>query len=105
MSATAQLTGLTWTFVDNTGAGSFEVSGDTCDPAVNAMGSTFLLDIGKSCTVSIKFTPKTASCTVGAQCPSNLTASLTLTSPTSADNDTAFKVPISGTTTGVASSR
>jgi hypothetical protein len=25
---------------------------------------------------------------------------LTLTSPNSADNDTAFKVPISGTTTG-----
>jgi hypothetical protein len=102
MSATAMLTGLTWTFVDNSGAGSFAVSGDTCDPAGSAMGSTFLLDIGKSCTVSIKFTPQ-ASCAAGAhssQCPSNLTASLTLTSPTSADNDTAFKVPISGTTTG-----
>jgi hypothetical protein len=99
MSATAQLTGLTWTFVDNSGAGSFAVSGDTCDPAGSAMGSTFLLDIGKSCTVSVTFTPQ-ASCAAGAQCGSNLTASLTLTSPTSADNDTAFKVPISGSTTG-----
>jgi hypothetical protein len=99
MSATAQLTGLTWTFVDNSGAGSFAVSGDTCDPAGSAMGSTFLLDIGKSCTVSVKFTPQ-ASCGAGAQCGSNPTASLTLTSPTSADNDTAFKVPISGSTTG-----
>jgi len=99
MSATAQLAGLTWTFVDNSGAGSFAVSGDTCDPAGSAMGSTFLLDIGKSCTVSVKFTPQ-ASCAAGAQCPSNLTASLTLTNPTSADNDTAFKVPISGTATG-----
>jgi hypothetical protein len=99
MSATGQLTGLTWTFVDKSGAGSFAVSGDTCDPAGSAMGSTFLLDIGKSCTVSVKFTPQ-ASYAAGAQCLSNLTASLTLTSPTSADNDTAFAVPISGSTTG-----
>jgi hypothetical protein len=101
MSATAMLTGLTWTFVDNSG-GSFTVSGDTCDPAGSAMGSTFLLDIGKSCTVSIEFTPQAASCAAGAQtgqCPSNFSASLTLTSPTSADNDTAFTVPISGSTT------
>jgi hypothetical protein len=104
MSATAQLTGLTWNFVDNSGAGSFAVSGDTCDPAGSAMGSTFLLDIGKSCTVSIEFTPQ-ASCAVGTQCPSNRTASLTLTSPTSADNDTAFKVPISGSTTGNVASK
>lgn len=103
MSATAQLAGLTWTFVDNSGAGSFAVSGDTCDPAGSAMGATFLLDIGKSCTVSVKFTPQ-ASCAAG-QCPSNLTASLTLTSPTSADNDTAFKVPISGTTTNAAAGK
>ncbi len=103
MSATAQLTGLTWTFVDNSGAGSFAVSGDTCDPAGSAMGATFLLDIGKSCTVSVKFTQQ-ASCAAG-ECPSNLTASLTLTSPTSADNDTAFKVPISGTTTNAAAGK
>jgi hypothetical protein len=107
MSATAQLTGLTWTFVDNTGGGSFVVSGDTCDPAGSAMGSTFLLDIGKSCTVSVKFTPQ-ASCVEGtqsAQCPSSLTASLTLTSPMSADNDTAFRVPITGTSTGAVAGR
>jgi len=104
MSATAQLTGLTWTFVDNSGAGNFAVSGDTCDPAGSSMGSTFLLDIGKSCTVSVKFTPQ-SSCAAGAQCSSNLTASLTLTSPTSADNATAFKAPISGTSTGAAAGK
>ncbi len=96
-STTAMLTGLAWTFVNNSGADNFTVSGDTCDPAGSALGSTFLLDIGKSCTISIKFAPQ-ASCS--GQCPSTLTASLTLTSPSSADNDTAFTVPISGTTNG-----
>jgi hypothetical protein len=101
MSPTAILTGLTWTFVNNGGAPNFAVAGDTCDPPGSALGSTFLLDIGKSCTISVNFTPQ-ASCATGnqsSQCPSSMTASLTLTSPTSADNDTAFAVPISGTST------
>jgi hypothetical protein len=100
MSPTAMLTGLTWTFVNNGGAPNFAVAGDTCDPSGSALGSTFLLDIGKSCTISINFSPQ-ASCATGnqpSQCPSSMTASLTLTSPASVDNDTAFAVPISGTT-------
>jgi hypothetical protein len=96
------LTGLAWTFANNSGAPNFAVAGDTCDPPGSALGSTFLLDIGKSCTIGINFTPQ-ASCATGtqsSQCPSTLTASLTLTSPASADNDTAFAVPITGTATG-----
>ena len=97
----AILTGLTLTFTNNSGAANFTVDEDTCDIPGSPLGSTFILDVQQSCTLSVAFTPQ-ESCAAGtpaSQCPSPLTSSLILTSPVSADNNTAFTVPISGTAT------
>jgi hypothetical protein len=78
---------------------------DTC---AASLGSTFSLGPGQSCSLNVSFTPQ-ESCPwlpfgnpaslFGAppsQCPL-LAATLTVNSPSSADNDTAFAVPITGT--------
>ncbi len=59
---------------------------------------------GQSCNITITFTPQEdCSWAPGAEqvsiaaCPLPLTATLTVISPTSADNDTSFTVPITGT--------
>jgi len=78
---------------------------DTCAPS---LGSTFSLTPGQSCNITISFTPQ-ESCPwlpfgnppalSGAPpsfCPFPLTATLTVNSPSSTDNDTAFAVPITG---------
>jgi len=95
----AILTGLTWTFTNNSGAANFKVTADTCDVPGDPLGSTFSLNLLQSCVISVSFTPQ-ASCASGTQsgqCSSSMTASLTLMSPVTADNDTAFTVPITGT--------
>jgi len=96
--SSAILSGLALTFINNSAAANFTVAGDTCDIPGNPLGSSFDIAVAQSCTIKITFTPQ-ASCAFGvpqAQCPSSLAASLTVTSPLSADNDTAFTVPITG---------
>jgi len=81
---------------------------DTC---ASPFGSTFSLSAGGSCTVTVSFTPEegcpwlpfpqsgTAQSILGAApeyCPFPLGATLTVTSPSSADSDTSFAVPITG---------
>jgi hypothetical protein len=73
---------------------------DNCSPT---FGDTFLLLAGQFCTITITFAPQ-ESCswipsasqngTPPALCPSTFAASLTVNSPSSADNNTSFKVPI-----------
>ncbi len=94
------LMGLTWTFANNGAAGDFAVTTDTCDIPGDPLGSTFILNIEQSCVIGVTFTPQD-SCASENQCSSPAAATLTLTSPSTADNDTAFAIPISGT--GVAS--
>ncbi len=87
-TSSALLSGLTLTFTNNSGAANFTVTGDTCDIPGNPLGSAFALDLAQSCAITVTFAPQEAS---------PLTATLTVTSPVSADNDTAFTVPITGT--------
>jgi len=82
---------------------------DTC---ASPFGSSFSLGAGASCTLTVSFTPQescpwlpfpqsgTAQSILGAApeyCPFPLGATLTVSSPSSADNDTSFAVPITGT--------
>ena len=89
---------------DFTGRPNF-VEADNCAASV---GATFSLQSGQSCSINVTFTPQ-QSCPwlpVGSPpaqdgaapewCPFPLAAALTVNSPASADNDTAFKVPITG---------
>jgi hypothetical protein len=79
---------------------------DTC---AASLGSTFSLGPAQSCTVTISFAPQ-QSCpwlpfpgppsvfaAPPAYCPTPLTALLTVNSPSSADGDLAFTVPVTGT--------
>jgi hypothetical protein len=59
-----------------------------------SQGGPFYLGSGQSCAITITFIPECAT-----QCASPLVATLTVTSPMSPDNDTAFAVPITGTVT------
>jgi|HubBroStandDraft_6_1064221.scaffolds.fasta_scaffold00330_8 hypothetical protein len=77
----------------------------TCAP----VGSTFSLGSAKSCSITVFFAPQqscpwlpfgTPPSLLGAApdlCPFPLGATLTVSSPASADNDTSFAVPITGT--------
>lgn len=79
---------------------------DTC---ATPLGSTFSLGPAQSCLITVSFTPQ-ESCPwlpfgnpasqLGAppdQCPFPLSATLTVSSPSSVDGDTLFAVPITGT--------
>ena len=75
------------------------------DNCASPPGSTFNLAPQESCAITIAFSPQQScpwllSTGLGgeppASCPFPLFASLTVTSPVSADGDTAFAVPISG---------
>jgi hypothetical protein len=75
---------------------------DTC---ATSPGAAFTLAPQQSCTITISFSPQEScawlpSAASGGvpppQCPRPLTATLTVNSPTSADDDTAFAVPITG---------
>jgi len=57
-----------------------------------SLGAPVYFPSGQSCAITIMFTPQ-----CGSECVSPLTATLTATGPTSADNDTVFAVPIKGT--------
>ena len=113
----APLTGLTLDWAAESGLGSETgqtsfngqpnfnladaVPGDPCNVPI---GSTFSLGPGQSCTLTVTFAPQ-QSCTwlpnqggtPPAQCPLPLTAVLKVVSPTSPDNDLAFRIPITGT--------
>jgi hypothetical protein len=113
----APLTGLTLDFAVESGLGSqtgqssfngqpnFALTDAVPDDPCNVpTGSTFSLGSGQSCTLTVTFAPQ-QSCTwlpnLGgtppALCPLPLTAILTVISPTSPDNDPAFRIPITGT--------
>jgi hypothetical protein len=78
---------------------------DTCAPS---LGSSFSLGPGQSCSINVTFTPQescpwlpfgnppSVSGAPPADCPFPLAAILTVNSPVSADNNTAFAVPITG---------
>jgi hypothetical protein len=112
----ATLSGLTLTWLVNNGlfdnGAPSDFNGlpnfaeqDTCAPS---LGSSFSLGPAQSCSITVTFTPQ-ESCpwlpfgnppsVLGAapsQCPFPLGAILTVNSPVSADNNTAFAVPITG---------
>jgi hypothetical protein len=78
------------------------------DNCASPAGSSFNLAPQQSCIITIAFSPQQScpwipiiqsngSGESPSRCPSPLTASLTVTSPTSADNDTSFAIPITGT--------
>lgn len=76
------------------------------DNCSSPTGSTFTLNPQQSCSITISFSPQQTcpwlpSTALGGEppsaCPFPLDAKITVISPASADNDTAFAVPISGT--------
>jgi len=71
------------------------------DNCATPAGSTFSLAPQQSCSITISFSPQQScpwlpSVEPPSACPFHLNSTLTVTSPLSADNDTAFAVPISG---------
>jgi hypothetical protein len=112
--STTPLTGLTLSFNPQSGNTSpFGVSDfdgvpnfteqDTC---ASSPGAAFNLNPQQSCIITISFSPQQScpwmpSTALGGEppsaCPYPLSASLTVNSPLSADNDKAFALPISGT--------
>lgn len=76
------------------------------DNCASSPGSTFSLNPQQSCSITISFSPQQScpwlpSTSLGGEppsaCPFPETATVTVTSPVSSDNDLAFAVPISGT--------
>jgi hypothetical protein len=107
------LTGLSIQFIPQSGAPSvFGLSDFTGlpnfteqDNCASPAGSTFSLAPQQFCTILISFAPQEScpwlpsTASGGAPpsaCPTNLTATLTVNSPASADSNTAFAVPITG---------
>jgi hypothetical protein len=107
------LTGLSLSFTPQSGATSIFGLSDfdglanftEQDNCANPAGSTFTLGPQQSCTITISFSPQQScpwfpSLSLGGEppslCPFPLAASLTVNSPTSADGNTAFAVPITG---------
>jgi hypothetical protein len=81
-----------FTFADNCGAGN---AIQTQQPF--SLGGSY----PTSCVITVVFAPQEGcawlpSAVAPAQCPSSLTASVTVNSPLSADNDTMFSVPVTG---------
>jgi hypothetical protein len=103
---------LQWSFNNGSFGGPSDFTGlpnftekDTCAASV---GSTFSLEAGQSCTITVTFAPQ-QSCpwlpygspasqfgAAPAVCPLPMTATLTVNSPSSADGNMAFAVPITG---------
>lgn len=112
-SSSSRLDGLTLAFAEISQTGDYNGLSDFSvveqAPCGVPLGSTFSLDALQSCTITISFSPQ-QSCrwlplAVNDQgiegdppgkCPVPRTANLTATSPKSADNNTAFRVPITG---------
>ena len=83
------LSGLSLAFTNNpSGATNFTVTGDTCDTPPNTVGSTFSLLPGQFCKITVRFSPQDVS---------TVSATLTVNSSVSADNNTIFAVPVTGT--------
>jgi hypothetical protein len=95
-SSRGALSGLTLAFVNIPISAANFTETDNCGPGgVPSQGEPFSLATGSSCLITITFAPQ-----CGAQCSSPLSATLTVTSPLSADDDNVFTVPITGTVTG-----
>jgi hypothetical protein len=91
-AAGAALNGLTLTFNNVPGSATDFAETDTCGVAgIPAQGQPFNLSSGQSCVITISFTPDCAT-----DCGTALAATLSVTSPVSADNDRVFTVPITG---------
>jgi hypothetical protein len=89
------LSGLVLTLANIPASAANFAETDACGlEGVPSQGAPFYLASGQSCAVTIAFTPQCVT-----QCASALTATLTVASPVSADNDTVFAVPITGTGT------
>jgi hypothetical protein len=90
------LGGLTLTLTNDSGAANFSEA-DTCGVNGNpSLGQPFDLVSGQPCVITITFAPL-ETCAIGnppSQCPSTLSATLTITSPS---NDMIITVPITGT--------
>ncbi|MGA7558410.1 MAG: hypothetical protein WCF61_05405 [Terriglobales bacterium] len=100
-SSGGSLSGLTFTFANIPATANNFTETDNCGSGgLPAQGEPFSLASGGSCVITITFAPQ-----CGAQCSSPLTATLTVTSPVTADNDNVFTVPITGTVTGEGASR
>lgn len=95
-ASSALLGSLTLTLTNNSGAANFSET-DTCGVNGNpSLGQPFDLVSGQPCVITITFAPL-ETCAVGtppAQCPSPLTATLAVTSPSS---EMVITVPITGT--------
>jgi hypothetical protein len=95
-ATSALLGGLTLTLANNSGAANFTET-DACGVnGLPSMGQPFNLVPEQSCLITITFAPL-ETCAVGtppAQCPSPLTATLTVIS---SNNDMIFTLPITGT--------
>ena len=109
----ATLSGLSLSFNPQSGATSLFGPSDfngvpnftSQDNCASSAGSPFSLAPQQSCTITISFSPQQScpwlpSLAFGGEppsaCPFPLAATLTVNSPTSADSNTAFAVPISG---------
>jgi hypothetical protein len=104
------LTGLTLAFVPQALASPFSGPSDfnglpnftEQDNCSTTPGATFALNPLQSCTITIAFTPQEScpwlpSTEVPSKCPLPLQASLTVNSLVSADSNTSFAIPITGT--------
>jgi hypothetical protein len=95
-SSGGALSGLTLAFANVPATATNFTETDNCGPGgIPSQGEPFSLASAGSCVITITFAPQ-----CGAQCASPLTATLTVTSPKTADNDNVFTVPITGTVTG-----
>jgi hypothetical protein len=95
-SSSAALSGLVLKLANIPASATNFAETDTCGLAgTSSLGAPFILAPGQACVITVSFTPQCPS-----QCGSALGATLTVTSPVSVDNDTAFAIPISGSATG-----
>jgi hypothetical protein len=92
-ASSATLSGLVLKFANIPSSATNYAETDACGPqGIASQGEPFNLVSGQSCSITVTFIPQCAT-----ECESALTATLTVMSPVSADNDTVFAVPITGT--------
>ena len=95
-TAGTTLSGLAITIVNTPASAANYTETDACGlDGVPSQGEPFSLASGQSCAITVIFAPQ-----CGSQCALPLTATLTVTSPASPDNDKAYSVPITGTGIG-----
>jgi hypothetical protein len=87
------LSGLDLTFANVPASATNFTETDACGPGgVPSQGQPFSLGSGQSCVITVTFDPQCVN-----QCAATVNATLTVSSPVSADNDKVFTVPITGT--------